>query len=541
MEVCPYCKKPFKRLKSHLPHCKMIQPAIPADQHVCQSKQAILPRAKKMKSPIKDLIKAKERELGTKSEKRNTKLVRDKPEQTVESFPLPAMGLERASSTKASKDIRNQIQFSLKMLKSPEPKITFNGETKAEFCASKNTTPKRELARGLPKSGESRRNPSETKASLPLGPMESSLSKQDRKDSSALPNDIKTTSTNLNLDRIDSSRQKLLVKFLDMPIGDYHSSTMDLNYGDKRVRTSCPGDKRGSKARDHLSETYTNVRDSENQEKNTESQVLGFKVSPLGKIQVKESPGKGFNLGIEAHGSKGHAGKSVSVTEIQECSSMSDDSGKNFSMVESVTEKKSQGEGPNLNLFTPREATCRAFLLVSQSHNQNLASLAIKFLQEEKAEACNHNRVTDVKALMESEEQALEPRSGSGPQAPPPVCLGSLHSTQHYTSKSLFTSQVDVTNRKTLSSSLGLEWFPELYPGYLGLGVLPGKRQYWKSLAQKPQLISPQGEGLSQVPFWERSWAALWSLEPPARRAASSTSLLRLLGAVQKELLRWRK
>ncbi|XP_066091157.1 mitochondrial nucleoid-associated protein 1 isoform X4 [Saccopteryx bilineata] len=341
MEVCPYCKKPFKRLKSHLPHCKMIQPAIPADQHVCQSKQATLSRAKKMKSPIKDLIKAKERELGTKSEKRNTKLVRDKPEQTVESFPLPAMGLERAS-TKASKDIRNQIQFSLKMLKNPKPKITFNGETKAEFCASKNTTPKRELARGLPKSGESRRNPSETKASLPLGPMESSLSKQDRKDSSALPNDIKTTSTNLNLDRIDSSRQKLLVKFLDMPIDDYHSSTMNLNYGDKRVRTSCPGDKRGSKARDYLSETYTNVRDSENQEKNTESQALGFKVSPLGKIQVKESPGKGLNLGIEAHGSKGHVGKSVSVTETQECSSMSDDSGKNFSMVESGTEKKSQ-------------------------------------------------------------------------------------------------------------------------------------------------------------------------------------------------------
>ncbi|KAM8776222.1 mitochondrial nucleoid-associated protein 1 isoform 2-T5 [Rhynchonycteris naso] len=541
MEVCPYCKKPFKRLKSHLPHCKMIKPTIPADQHVCQPKQATLPRAKKMKSPTKDLIKAKGRELGTKREKRNTKLVRDKPEQTVESFPLPAMGLERASCTKAGKDIRNQTQFSLKMLKNLEPKITFNGETKAEFCASKDTTSKRELARGLPKSGESRRNPSETKASLPLIPMES-LSKQDRKYSSALPNDIQTTSTNLNLDRVDPSRQKLLVKFLDMHIGDYHSSTMNLNYGDKRVRTLCPGDKRGSKARDHLSETCTNVRDSKNQEKNMESQILGFRVSPLGKIQVKESPGKGLNLGIEACGSKGHAEKSVSVTETQECSNMSDDSGKNFSMVESITEKKSRDKGPNLNLFTPREATCNAFLSVSQSHNRNLASLAIKFLQEEKAEACNHNRVTDVKALMESEEKAsLEPRSGGGPQAPHPVCLGSLHSNQCYNSKSLFTSQVDVTNRKTLSSSLGLEWFPELYPGYLGLGVLPGKRQYWKSLAQKPRLISPQGESLSQVPFLERSWAALWRLEPPTRLTTSSISLMRLVGAVQNELPRWPK
>lgn len=40
----------------------MIGPTVPAGQNICQSKQATLLCAKKMKSPIRDLIKGKERE-----------------------------------------------------------------------------------------------------------------------------------------------------------------------------------------------------------------------------------------------------------------------------------------------------------------------------------------------------------------------------------------------------------------------------------------------------------------------------------------------
>lgn len=513
----------------------MIGPTIPADQNVCPSKQATLSRAKKTKSPIKDLNKAKERALVTKSEKRNAKLIKDKPEQTTESFPLPAIGVETASNTKADKHIKNQIQLSLNMLKNPEPKITSQGETKAQCHASENTTPKRELARDLPKSGESRSNPSETKGSLPFGSMEPSLSNQDRKYSSALANDVQTTYADLKLDKIDPSRQKLPVTLLAMPIGDYHSSPRNLNDGDKRVRTSFLSDERDSTARDHLSEVSTEVRDPENQGKNRESQILGFKVSPLGKIQVKKNQGEGLNLGVEACGNKGRAEESVSVTEMQECSSTSDNS-KNFSTDDSATEKKSRDEGRSLNLFTPRDRTWNEFLSVPQSRNQSLASLAMKFLQEEKAAACDRNRVPDVEALMGSKEQAsLQPPSGSQPQASHPGCQPSLHSTQRHTSKSPFTHQVDVPSKKALSGSLGLEWFPELYPGYLGLGVLPGKPRDWNSAAQNPQLISPQGERLSQVPLLGRSLTALRSWEPPA---TSTVSLMRLLGAVQKGWIR---
>lgn len=483
MDVCPYCKKPFKRLKSHLPHCKMIKLTVPAAQNVCRSEQATLPHAKKRRSPVKDFPKAKERELGTKSEKRNSKLRRDKPERTAEPFPLPALGLERAGDPEAgADDLKNQSQLSLKIVRNPDPEITFTEEAKA---------PKRELAKDLPQSGESQSYPSQTKAPLPLGPTEPSLSNQDRRYSSALPDGARATAAKLTLDTMDPSKQKLLVKLLDMPAGDYHSSPRKLNYGDReRERTSHSSAERESKARDHLSGVYIDVRDSE-EEKSTESQLLGFQVSRLGKAHVQENPGKGLDLGVGARGSKGHTQDSVPAMGMQACPSGSSSS-EGF-------EKKSRGEGPRLDLFTPRQTVCNEFLSVSQPRNQSLASLAIKFLQEEKAEACDHNRVPDGKALMEGAGQAfLEPRSGCAPQALPPECQPPFPSTQRCASKSLFTGQVDIADAKTLPRSLGLEWFPELYPGYLGLGVLPGKPQYWNSVAQKPQLISPQGERLSQ-------------------------------------------
>lgn len=475
----------------------MIGSTIPTDQKVHQSKPATLPRAKKMKGPIKDLIKAKGKELETENEERNSKLMMDKPEQTVKTFPLPAVGLERAATTKADKDIKNPIQPSFKMLKNTKPKTTFQEETKAQFYASEKTSPKRELAKDLSKFGESQRNPSEAGASLLVGSIEPSLSNQDRKYSSTVPNDVQTTSGDLKLDKIDPQRQELLVKLLDVPTGDCHISPKNVSDEVKRVRISLLSNERDSKGRDHLSGVPTDVTVTETPEKNTESLILSLKMSSLGKIQVTEKQEKGLTLGVEMCGSKGNAEKSVSATEKQERTVMSH-SCENFNTNDSVTEK-SQGEGPHLSLFIPRETTYE-FHSVSQSSSQSLASLATKFLPEEKAEAWNHNRVPDVKALTESPEEqvSLEPKSDSPFQASHTRCQSPLCSAQHHTPQSPFTNHAAAAGRKTLLSCVGLEWFPELYPGYLGLGVLPGKPQRWNAVAQKPQLTTPQGERLSQ-------------------------------------------
>lgn len=475
----------------------MIGSTIPTDQKVHQSKPATLPRAKKMKGPIKDLIKAKGKELETENEERNSKLIMDKPEQTVKTFPLPAVGLERATTTKADKDIKNPIQPSFKMLKNTKPKTTFQEETKAQFYASEKTSPKRELAKDLSKFGESQRNPSEAGASLLVGSIEPSLSNQDRKYSSTVPHDVQTTSGDLKLDKIDPQRQELLVKLLDVPTGDCHISPKNVSDEVKRVRISLLSNERDSKGRDHLSGVPTDVTVTETPEKNTESLILSLKMSSLGKIQVTEKQEKGLTLGVETCGSKGNAEKSVSATEKQERTVMSHGC-ENFNTNDSVTEK-SQGEGPHLSLFIPRETTYE-FHSVSQSSSQSLASLATKFLPEKKAEAWNHDRVPDVKALMESPrgQVSLEPKSDSQFQASHTRCQSPLCSAQHHTPQSPFTNHAAAAGTKTLLSCVGLEWFPELYPGYLGLGVLPGKPQRWNAVAQKPQLTTPQGERLSQ-------------------------------------------
>ncbi|XP_023585041.1 uncharacterized protein C17orf80 homolog isoform X2 [Trichechus manatus latirostris] len=540
MEVCPYCKKSFKRLKSHLPYCKMVGATVAAEQKVCQAKPATLSHTDKRNGPIKDVIKAKETTLETEREERTTKLIRNKPKRTTKSLPL--LGLKKASNTKTEKYIKNQIQLSPKMLKNTEPKITLQAETKAQFHASENTSPKRELATDVPKSGDSRNNPSEAEASLLLGPMEPFSSNQDRQSSPGLARDVQTPSASLKSDKINLLRQELLVKSLDVPV-DYCSSPINLNNELKTVRTSLSSSKRNSKPRDHLSEVPTDVRSSETQEENTQSLILGPRVSPFSKIPVEESEevmygmrANGLHLGVEVHGVKGNAEKSLSVRETQDWPPRSNGYKKNSGTDDSVAEKQSQDERPSFNLSTPRGTTRNEFLSVSQSSNQSLTSLAIKCLHEEKAKARSHNPGSGIQTLVEGEEQAsLEPRSAhhcqalhAGPSQWP------LNPAWHHTSKTPFTSQVDAAGRRALPCSMGLEWFPELYPGYLGLGVLPGKPQYWNAMAQKPQLMSPKEERLSPVPLLERRSTDRRILEPLTRLTTSSFSLMRLLGALQK-------
>ncbi|XP_027374727.1 mitochondrial nucleoid-associated protein 1 isoform X3 [Bos indicus] len=520
MELCPYCKKPFKRLKSHLPHCKMLGATMPADQEIHQCEPATLARGKKIKAPIRDSIKAKEKELGTDSKKRNPELKGNNSERTVKSSSALAVGLEKASHKKADENVKSQVKPSLKMLKDTKPKVASRGETTTQFSASENTSSTKELAKALPQLGESRANPSEIEAPLPPGPVAPSQSNHDRKYSLAFLNDVQATSADLRLDRVDASRQNLLVKLFNTSLGDGHSSPVNCSHRVQRGNMSSSGRERDSKAEDHLLGVSTD-RNFRTLAKNAESQIAALKLNPLGKSQGRENQGKALHLGAETYGSQGGVEKSVSVTEMQDWASLSHDS---------VTEKKPQDRGPGVHVFPLMGTTCPERLPLAQSRNQSPASLAVKFLQEEKAEAGSRNRGPAVKALMAGEEWAsLTSKLGSWPPASCPQGLQSAHSAQHHASRSPLASQ-------SLSSALGLEWFPELYPGYLGLGVLPERPQRWSTLAQKPLLvISPQGERLSQVPWLERSTTAVRSLEAPA-----SSSLRRLLGAVHTGWIRCR-
>lgn len=498
------------------------------EEKIYQSKPATLLRAKKAKRPIKD---SKEPVLEMDIGKRDTKLTWNKPEGAIQSSPLQDVSLLKASSPKAGKDIKNQTELSSKMLENTEPGVTLLGKTKT---MSGSTAPEKELTKDLPKLGES--TFSENEAFLPLGLMEPFSSNQGN--SSASPNDVQAVSTGLKLDRIDPAGQKLLVELPDMPNSDYHNSPTNLDYGTERVETSLSSSERDSKAKEQISEV-TDTRDSESPEKNMESQILGFRVKPVDKTQVKETQVKEFDLEAEVLRSKRNVEKAIPMTEMKEWTSIRGDS-KNFLSSVTATVKNSQDECPNLNLVIPKEITCNEFLSISQSHDQNLVSLTLNCLQEEKAEVFSHDQVRAVKEMMKRQGLAsFKPRSACQSQASHPMYQQSLYPTWHHSFKTPFTYQITIADKTTSPSSLGLEWFPELYPAYRGLGVLPGKPQYWNVMTQKSLLISPQGETLSEVPLLERSLTALRNLEPPTRLTISN-SLLTFLGAVQKGWIKYR-
>lgn len=506
MEVCPYCMKPFKRLKSHLPYCKLG----PSDHKVCQSKPAEPTHAKKKKIKV---LKKKATELGTETGERNAKFLRHKPEGATKPFPLRDVGLGNTSARKTDKDIKSQVQLSFKMLENAEQTLASQRETRAQFYLSENTT-ERAPAKDVPKLGEG--SCSTTEVPLCPGPLDPSSANQDRKYCSSLPHNVQTTSATPRLHRVNPPGKKRLVNLLAMPVVSGSSPTVD-NYETESLRASSFSKEREPKATGHLSEISADVRASATQE-NVEAQILGLKVHPLGKIQDPEKQG--------ARGSRGSEVKSMSLAEMQEWISTRSDS--NLSTPGSAMEKNSREEGPNLNVFVPRETACNEFLSESRSWNQSLVSLAVKCLQEEKTEGHGGRRGPDVRALVTSEEQPfLEARPGSWSPASHPRCQQSVHSPQLPTHSYPFTAQVDeVANRKALRSSLGLEWFPELYPAYLRLGLSPGKAQFWSEVTWKPQLIGPQGSSLSQGKH------AHVQAPPAASKALSALSSRKVRNAV---------
>nr|XP_045014679.1 uncharacterized protein C17orf80 homolog isoform X2 [Jaculus jaculus] len=477
MEVCPYCKKPFKRLKSHLPHCKVMGPDTAVGQ-VYHSKPAIPPRTKKEKRPIKDLTKAKRRERETENKSRDNKLISDRPEWTVGtvgSFP-PPVGLERVGARKADKEIKDPDRRSF-----PQPEKTSQGEMAALPRASVTTSPKTEFVKDVPKSEESRRGLSETGTALLAGTVEPPF-KEARK-YSRLPGDVRASSPNRTLDPVDLQRQGLLAKLQDVPVSDSHPPENLSSV--QRERAPASGKENGSRGGGHLPGASTGPSHTETLGKIPKPLTVGLHTNLLSELQVRENPEKEDGLRVKC-GSKENAQKSVSVTGMQDWASVDSDY-RNFT-------KEKPPDGILLNLSMSQEATHRKLLSTSQPSHQSLSSLAVKSLQ-----FCGPHPVSALTLSGESKEQAsLEARSACHPQALQMACQPSSYSAQHLFSKMSPASLVAAGDAKALPISMGLEWFPELYPGYVGLGVLPRTPQHWNSTAQMPQLASPRGESLSQ-------------------------------------------
>lgn len=486
----------------------MIGPPISADQKVYQSQPASLAHAKKEVRPTKGLTRAKRKERETEGAKRNAP-----SEWTAATFPLAAGVLERAGTTEAGGETISRNQPSFQALSHAKPKVTLQRVTTPQ---SDDTSPERELAEDVTGSKGGLCPPSETAASFLIGSMEPVLSDQGRKYSSSQHH---ATSASLKLDTVDPQRQKLLAKLLDVPVSDCHSPTNG-SHGIQRGRPLILNKESSSRDRDRISGVVPDHGNAETQEK-SESLLLDLHPTPLGKTLVREH--QELDLGTELCQRKGNPENSMSATEVQEQACLGHDN-KNPIL---PAKAKTKVALALLNVLTPPEGTSRKLLSVPESGHQCLASPVVKSPPE----------VPAITLLVGSKRIVLEPMSFHQPHAPQTGYQVPSYSAQYPVSKSSLVSHVATADSEALRPSVGLEWFPELYPGYVGLGVLPRGPQHWNSVAQMPPPATSQGVSVLEVPWLGRSSADSWSSEAPAH-TTSSFPLLRLLGAMHKGWVR---
>lgn len=505
MEVCPYCKKPFKRLKSHLPHCKMTGSSIPADQKVSQSKTATL--TKQEKRPARDSARAKGKELETEDSKRTVKVETSQAEWTTTASPLPERVLESTRTTKAG-ETKDQKLLSfrvLRVLSHIKPEVTLQRVTAPQSPASDATSPKTEFTRDVSESKGSPHCPSETEASSLVGSMEPFSTKQEREHASTPPHAKPATSARLRLDTVDPQRQKGDLVKLDVPTGDCHSPKNG-SHEVQRVAPSVSSREKSSQDGGHLSGVSPYSGNPETQR--SESLLLGLHTGLLGKEQVREHQELGLGTGL-SH-SKGNTENRMSVTDGQEATGLGH-SGKDPI---TATKAKPQATLEFRNVFMPPQGALSQLLPVPGSENQSLPSLAVTSTPEEKDQFCGQSQVPAITLrhhLVSDSAQCHIPEN--------------------------FLSRHAAATSEAPLRSVGLEWFPELYPGYVGLGVLARRPQPWNSAAQVPAFATSQGKSVSKVPWWGRSSADSRSLEPLAL-TTSSLPLMRLLGAVHKGWVR---
>lgn len=525
MEVCPYCKKPFKRLKSHLPHCKMIGPSISADQKVSQSKPAAL--AKKERRPPRDLARAEGKEPEIEDSKRTVKVGTGRASWAAAASLRPEGALESVRTTKAEGETKDQNQLSFQALRHAKPEATLQRVTTPQSPASDATSPKRELTRDVSESKRSPCCPSETEAPSLVSSVEPFLTNQDGKYSSIQPHAKPAISVRLKLDTVDPQRPKLRVKLLNRPVGDCHSPKNG-SHGVERVAPSVSSREKGSQDGGHLSGVSPHPGNTETQK--SEPLFSGLHADLLGKAQLREHQELG--LGMEPSQSKGNTENRMSVADVQEGAGL----GQGGKDPITATKAEPQATRELKNVFVPPPGARSKLLSVPGSGDQSLTSLPVTSTPEEKAQLWGQSPVPAITCSVGSEGAVLEPTTSYQPHtAQPGHCL--MSSSAQYPVPNNLVSHVAAAASEAPLRCLGLEWFPELYPAYVGLGVLPGRPQSWSLAAQSPPFAILQGRSVSKVPWWGRSSADSRSLEPLAL-TTSSLPLMRLLGAVHKGWVR---
>ncbi|XP_024068152.1 uncharacterized protein C17orf80 homolog isoform X1 [Terrapene carolina triunguis] len=556
MELCPYCRKPFKRLKSHLPYCKMaggmkaafnLDKMASLDLKASQSKPVRLLATEKKRGQSKEKITTPDNSSERESKKKSLYTIGNKVESKLNSLQIGGTaGSEIASNLPAEKPGKNtkrQIKLTSEKTHRDEGMTIVQEEARMHMNAAEERTSKAKHAKQLPTKQKSRsKNTSHDENSAPGGILELSSLNKDGKSASKFPNDP-IRSAKQKQRKVGSSTQEVAGS-LDLPTCDLESIPRAAIEGVKVVienhRVKVLRGRNESKIQGTLADSATTGNCTT---QGWYLEMLAPDCSESHADTVQSDHWKNVNV-------TGAMNTNAFSLEVAESNTLSGEREKGNRLIATRMQvlsdpgKADCGKSPcglvPLDRVAKSETEEKQFYLNGDvdskaSFSASLAEKPHPSVRETlrgASEGIASNYLTCVQQLLVDEKQVAllsESVLNTGRRD------SELALKQHlcYTSENQPPCLFQSSGRNIQARSIGLEWFPELYPNYQRLSMFPG-RLLQGDAAIKMKKIEPGFLEGPQAPLVERRLMEVKLRDLPAWLAACDFSPKGLLGAVQK-------
>ncbi|KAM6468664.1 mitochondrial nucleoid-associated protein 1 isoform 1-T3 [Liasis olivaceus] len=515
IEICPYCKKQFKRLKSHLPHCKMAgsedsRKALPLLRKAHDSVTSELLNTEKKKQQIRSLETTPKEESKKSKTDLVTKLKRRKNTGvtgTVVSISLPAdkdtekrikSAGEKSPQTRENKQ-KTSEQLLAQVDKKLFPKIKLPEKLSTGQKASRASLVKEEIISGLSlesliRSGkatsESHQKPCAKQKQNVETPVEQNVS----------------LSTNYFIESLQPIHQGLGGR-IEQITATHHQVRVLENRGESSVHNS------------PLNEAI--LDNSEQGQWPLKSLSGGAEIALANRQQIiTDTVDKKSISELELTGNIGNADTGNDKTTVKACASQDH-------VIDSC---RRVSRGP-VHLFKSKLDAYSSFLkaedypkecLAYPDPKPNVCPTFTAAFREMRDDKTPNNYLHDLEKNTDLHSRIIVTKEGKnsvmGLRKP------SLQGLEITTSHWCTSPEQDIQ-----LSSLGLEWFSELYPNYQRLGLFLEREPQWDTRIPEPHILPCDNH---KVPLAEKylkdvklrdlsTWLGLRDLSPQGMLGAT--------------------
>ncbi|XP_060108303.1 uncharacterized protein C17orf80 homolog isoform X1 [Heteronotia binoei] len=493
VEICPYCKKPFKRLKSHLPHCKMagdssfavnateISSPVPVTGNSVTSERLNTKKKGRIKST--DMASGKDNKKSKSMLMGNEEKVKSNSVEMIDTTPV-------AKLLAADEGIQQQIKLSTKKSQKRE-----NGTPRAP---EKDPVRTQAAEKELPKTKLFEKSPRVQKSSSRINLDEEKFVSgiiqepviQTGKATSKSPGKLGKKKSAKQRQAKEESAKLSVSSGVDSSMDDLQSSLQEVNDKVKlvienhRVRVLR---KRDDSSVQNIPLIDAAIGNQKAGHQPVES-LSGSAGIPLATEKQIITGTENRVLGFELEGNTwiGKTGNAVATVEASDECFLNTCKTVPLQLAAGV---KSMMDKNQLSVITHEKS------LVYNNPKSNPYSAFTEILQRKgNDERCNHNLTyLENDTALDSGVIVITPGNSSEITLKPP----SVHMLEMTAAQRLSSPK-----RSLQPGSLGLEWFPELYPNYQNL--FSGKPKLWDTRISQTQLILPHEDWQAWNGYYNR-------------------------------------